>query len=156
MGNKSDIRQRLKTLFASQRLAVLATHNSGQPYGSLVSFAATDDLKEILFATTRETRKYVNLSADARVAMVIDSRSNKESDIHDAIAVTATGRAEETVPPEKEQFARMYLEKHPYLREFVSSPSCALLRVKVETYYFVSKFEEVVALHAKDGFNHEP
>ena len=65
---------RLKALLESQKLAVLATHREGQPYGSLVSFVATEDMKQILFATTRSTRKYANLTADDRVAMVIDNR----------------------------------------------------------------------------------
>jgi len=94
MKKEFDTMQQLKTLLARQRLAVLATHWSGQPYSSLVSFAATADLKDILFATTRATRKYPNLSADARVALLIDNRSNKESDIQKAVAVTATGNAE--------------------------------------------------------------
>ena len=143
MKKEFDTMQQLKTLLARQRLAVLATHCSGQPYSSLVSFAATEDLKELLFATTRATRKYANLSADARVALLIDSRSNKESDIQKAVAVTATGSAEEIHPPEKERFVELYLTKHPYLKEFVDSPACALLRVRVDTYYFVSRFQEV-------------
>jgi nitroimidazol reductase NimA-like FMN-containing flavoprotein (pyridoxamine 5'-phosphate oxidase superfamily) len=147
MESETTIRKRLKKLLSSQRLAVLATHSLGQPYGSLVSFAVTDDLKEILFATIRSTRKYANLSADARVAMVIDSRSNRDTDIHRAVAVTVTGRAEEVVPPEKEPFLKLYLKKHPYLKEFVQAPTCALLRVRVESYYFVSRFQDVTEIH---------
>jgi nitroimidazol reductase NimA-like FMN-containing flavoprotein (pyridoxamine 5'-phosphate oxidase superfamily) len=64
----------LISFFRSQPLAVLATHNKGQPYGSLVAFAATHDLDYLIFSTTRSTRKFANLSADPRVAMVIDNR----------------------------------------------------------------------------------
>jgi nitroimidazol reductase NimA-like FMN-containing flavoprotein (pyridoxamine 5'-phosphate oxidase superfamily) len=140
--------QILKTLLASQRLAVLATQRGGQPYGSLVSFAATQDMREILFATTRATRKYENLLAEPRVALLIDNRSNKESDIHEATAVTATGRAEELAGADREVYLDLYLRKHPYLRDFVLSPTCALLRVKVTTYYMVNRFQEVTELHA--------
>ena len=142
-------RERLKALLESQRLAVLATHREGQPYGSLVSFVATEDMKQVLFATTRSTRKYENLTADARVALLIDNRSNQDSDIHEATAVTATGRAEEIEGADKERFLRLYLERHPYLRDFVDSPTCALLRVRVETYYLVNRFQEVTELHAE-------
>ena len=142
-------RERLKALLESQRLAVLATHREGQPYGSLVSFVATEDMKQVLFATTRSTRKYENLTADARVALLIDNRSNQDSDIHEATAVTATGRAEEIEGADKERFLRLYLERHPYLRDFVNSPTCALLRVRVETYYLVNRFQEVTELHAE-------
>jgi len=124
-------RERLRALLESQRLAVLATH------------------REVLFATTRSTRKYENITADARVALLIDNRSNQDSDIHEATAVTATGRADEIEGADKERFLRLYLERHPYLQDFVNSPTCALLRVRVETYYLVNRFQEVTELHAE-------
>lgn len=132
-------------LLKSQKLAVLSTHRKGQPYASLVVFAATDDLKQILFATTRATRKYDNIMQDPRVALLIDSRTNMNADVHGAIAVTATGKAEEV--KDKEAFLKIYLSKHPHLKDFVHSPTCALLRVKVDTYYMVSKFQKVLELH---------
>ena len=147
MSDISEAKAQLEQLFASQRLAVLGTHNNGQPYGSLVAFAATDDLRDILFATTRSTRKYANLSADSRVSMLIDSRSNEDIDFHAGIAATAAGRAEEVSKDEGDPFLDIFLEKHPYLREFVLSPTCALLRVRVDTYYVVSRFQNVVEIH---------
>jgi nitroimidazol reductase NimA-like FMN-containing flavoprotein (pyridoxamine 5'-phosphate oxidase superfamily) len=143
-------RQRLKDLLDSQKLAVLGTHRQGQPYGSLVSFVATEDMKQLLFATTRSTRKYENLTADARVSLVVDNRSNQDADIHEATAVTATGRAEELGDADKEPFLRLYLDRHPYLKDFANSPTCALLRVRVETYYLVNRFQEVTELHVQE------
>jgi uncharacterized protein YhbP (UPF0306 family) len=134
-------------LLKTQKLAVLSTHHKGQPYASLVVFASTEDLKQILFATTRTTRKYDNIVHDPRVALLIDSRSNLNTDIQGAIAVTATGRAEEVTGKEKDASLKIYLSKHPHLKDFVHSPTCALLRVKVETYYMVSKFQKVQELH---------
>ena len=150
MHDISRLKKRLEELLQSQKLAVLATHNQGQPYGSLVSFAATKDLKQILFATTRSTRKYANLKKDTRVALVIDSRENRETDLHKAMAVTVTGKAEETGPGEKEVYSGIYLEKHPYLKDFLKSPTCSLLRIDVDTYYLVRRFQEVSELHVED------
>jgi heme iron utilization protein len=146
MEDAGKLKHTVGELLRSQKLAVLSTHNKGQPYASLVVFAATQDLKLLLFATTRATRKYDNLSHDPRVALLIDSRSNLNSDIHGAIAVTATGIAEEVGEKEKEALLKIYLAKHPHLKEFVHSPTCALLRIKVETYYLVSKFQKVFEL----------
>ena len=42
---------------------------------------------------------------------------------------------------------QLYLARHPHLEEFVTSPSCALLRVSVASYYLVSHFQEVMELH---------
>ena len=138
----------LRELFVSQRLAVLATHDGdGQPYASLMAFAATDDLRYILVATGRPTRKYANLSADPRVALLIDSRSNRDADIHRAVAATVVGRAEEVEGIDRDRLVKLYLAKHPHLEEFVTSPSCVLIRVKVVCYYLVSRFQEVTTLH---------
>jgi nitroimidazol reductase NimA-like FMN-containing flavoprotein (pyridoxamine 5'-phosphate oxidase superfamily) len=109
------LKEFLKDLFSSQRLAVLATQNRRQPYGNLVAFMATDDLKHLLFATTRATRKYANISRNPRIAMVVDNRSNQEADFHQVAAVTATGVVKEVEGPEKERFQKLYLSRHPYL-----------------------------------------
>jgi len=149
MEKTAQLKEFLKDLFSKQRLAVLATQNRGQPYGSLVAFMATGDLKHLLFATTRATRKYANISKNPRIAMVVDTRSNREADFHQAAAVTATGVVKEMVGPQKRRLQKLYLSKHPYLKEFVSSPTCALLRMDVETYYIVRQFQNVVELHIK-------
>ena len=148
--------QTLQGLFSSQRLAILATQSGGQPYGSLVAFAASADLRHLLFATTRATRKFANLSGEPRVAMVIDSRTNREADFHEAIAATATGIVKEVGGPEREEFLKLYLSKHPSLEEFATSPTCALLRLDVDTYYVVSQFQEVMELHIKDELDNFP
>ena len=93
MIDREQLKQRLHQLFASQKLAVLSTQQQGQPYASLIAFAASDDLKELYFATPRATRKYAYLEANPKVALLIDSRSNQDSDIHQAIAATAVGKA---------------------------------------------------------------
>jgi uncharacterized pyridoxamine 5'-phosphate oxidase family protein len=144
MEKTSRLKNFLKNLFSKQKLAVLATQDRKQPYGNLVAFMATDDLKHLLFATTRATRKYKNISRNPRIAMVVDNRSNQENDFHKAAAVTATGVVKETLGPQKRRFQKLYLSKHPYLKEFVSSPTCALLRMDVETYYVVRQFQNVV------------
>jgi nitroimidazol reductase NimA-like FMN-containing flavoprotein (pyridoxamine 5'-phosphate oxidase superfamily) len=133
----------LRALLDSQRFAVLATHGEGQPYASLMAFAATSDLKELIFATERHTRKYANLCSDARTAVLVDSRSNRSSDIQNAVAVTVIGRAEEVEGDKRDHLLRIYLAKHPDLEGFATSPSCALVRVKVESYRVVSRFQEV-------------
>lgn len=145
----SPLKEDLKALFQSQSLAVLATQSHGYPYASLVAFVATEDLKYLLFATGRATRKYANISADSRVAMLIDNRSNQVADFRLAMAVTARGTAEEFQGTEKETLLEAYLAKHPHLREFVKAPSCAFLRISVETYFVVNRFQHVVELHVK-------
>jgi hypothetical protein len=147
MVDSGEIQSKLTELFSSQKLAVLSTQYEGQPYASLVSFVAADDLKYLLFVTGRGTRKYANLAADSRAALLIDSRSNRESDLQQAIAVTATGIVDEMQGADRERLVDLYLAKHPYLAEFVNSPSNAFLGLKVESFIMVSGFQNVVVFH---------
>ena len=147
MEKAEDIQKHLRDLFASQNLAVLATQNNEQPYASLVAFFATDDLRHIYFATPRTTRKFANLSADGRVAVLINNSTNQSADFHRAISVTAVGDAEEISGADRDQQLLLYLAKHPYLEEFAKSPTCALVRVAVRSYYLVRNFQKVMEYH---------
>jgi nitroimidazol reductase NimA-like FMN-containing flavoprotein (pyridoxamine 5'-phosphate oxidase superfamily) len=138
--------QELSQLFASQTLAVLSTQWQGQPYASLVAFASTSDLKSLTFATSRSTRKYANLQSDPRAAMLIDNRSNRATDLNQAKAVTAIGHAERTESSTTREMKRLYLSKHPYLEEFLSSENCALFELVVQKYILVSRFQQVVEM----------
>ena len=144
-----QLKATIKELLDTQRLAVLSTNNKGQPYSNLVAFSASEDLKTLIFATTRSTRKYANLTAESRVSLLIDNRSNKVSDFFQAIAITATGIATEIKGEEKDHLLKHYLDKHTTLKDFVQSPTCALLKIMVEVYYVVNRFQNVQELHIK-------
>jgi nitroimidazol reductase NimA-like FMN-containing flavoprotein (pyridoxamine 5'-phosphate oxidase superfamily) len=147
METKKKMRLQLAELFRSQNLAALSTHRDGQPYASLVAFYAADDLKQIYFVTPKTTRKFSNLSADNRVAVMVNSSINQVSDFHRAISVTAVGKAEVVAESEKEPILNLYLAKHPHLEDFVQAPTCALVGVSVKTYYLVKNFQNVMELH---------
>ncbi len=140
------LKTQLHQLLLSQRLAVLSTHDQGQPYASLVAFAVTDDLERMLFATARTTRKFHNMTEDARVALLVDNRSNTERDFHEAMAATALGIAGEIPAPEAAHLREIYLARHPYLEGFLDSESCALMEVRIRKYLVVSRFQNVFQL----------
>lgn len=139
-----EIQLVLRELFRSQRFAVLATDNHGQPFASLMAFAATEDLGQIVLLTERTARKFANLEANRRVALLIDDRENKGSDTQDSVAVTAIGEAEEVGPEAGAPLLQLYLARHPYLAAFAASPTCAIVRVKISSYQVVSRFQDVV------------
>ena len=133
----------IRKLLESQRLAVLSTQGKEQPYSNLVAFGVTPDLQKLIFATTRATRKYANLLKHPQVSMLIDNRTNETADFAEASAVTVLGRAIEVQGDERSHHLNIYLAKHPYLGDFVTSPNCALFVVKVERYIMVTRFQEV-------------
>lgn len=130
MKELSDLRE----MFNSQKLAVLATQSEGQPHGCLVAFACSNDLKHLFFSTDRNTRKYHDIRTNPRVAMLIDNRSNEESDFQQAVAVTAKGYAQELEGHDRERWIAIYLEKHPHLADFTHIPNVALLQIDVDEY----------------------
>ena len=147
MESTEEIRSRLRDLCTSQKLAVVSTQSGGQPYASLVAFVVSDDLRHFFFVTPRTTRKFAYLAEDSRVAVLINSSTNQESDFHDAVSITAIGTAEEIMGSERENFLALYLSKHPYLEDFAHSPSCALIKITTHSYYMVKHFQNVMELH---------
>ncbi|MBC8456463.1 MAG: pyridoxamine 5'-phosphate oxidase family protein [Deltaproteobacteria bacterium] len=147
MEDLNTVKKDLKALFRSQNLAVLATQEGDRPYLTLVAFVSSEDLRYLLFTTTRSTRKYANLSASSGVAMLVDNRSNEPSDFRWAMAVTATGKAEEIDRNQEKELFDAYLAKHPHLQEFATSPTCAFVRIRVDTYYVVTRFQKVLEVH---------
>ncbi len=141
---RSELFILVKALFRSQRLAVLATSGGSQPHTSLVACSSTDDLRFLIFATDRATRKYLNIQANPRVSLLVDNRANSEEDFVEAIAVTVFGEALEAFNEERTRCVELLLEKHPALKEFLNQPATAVLRIRVERYQIVSRFQNVV------------
>jgi len=139
-----ELGRRVRELLASQGLAVLATQRGGQPHTSLVAFAATNDLSCLVFATERDTRKFTNLAADPRVALLVDDRSHRPADLAEATAVTATGPACEATGEQRALLADLLLRKHPELKAFTAEAGCALIVVAVEAHQVVTRFQSVV------------
>ncbi|MDP8218328.1 MAG: pyridoxamine 5'-phosphate oxidase family protein [Candidatus Theseobacter exili] len=133
----------IKTFLQVEHFAVLATQGEEYPYCSLVGYASTADCKEVLFATDRQTHKYENLVNNPKVSMLIDSQTNQENDFKDAQALTILGSAREVDIDEHPEYLTLYLKKHPALKEFVTSPDCALIKIVVDKYIMVTDFQDV-------------
>ncbi|MCX7004410.1 MAG: pyridoxamine 5'-phosphate oxidase family protein [bacterium] len=146
MKSGDDVIQEIHDLLATQSLGVLATSLAGQPYTSLVAFAASTDLRQVWFVTERATRKYQNVLADARAAMLVDSRSGAHRDFAQAVAVTLTGLVREARAEERATAQAVYLAKHPALQSFAGAPTCALMCLAVQRCLLVRQFQQVQEL----------
>jgi nitroimidazol reductase NimA-like FMN-containing flavoprotein (pyridoxamine 5'-phosphate oxidase superfamily) len=138
------MRNMVARLVQEQPYAVLCTQGEGQPYGSLVALAVSEDLRSAVFATPITTRKYRLLCDCDHVALVIDSRSRSSADMMHIEAITATGRARQVSPgSEFAQQASLLVARHPQLELFVRSPTTALFHVDIIRYFHVTRFQEV-------------
>jgi nitroimidazol reductase NimA-like FMN-containing flavoprotein (pyridoxamine 5'-phosphate oxidase superfamily) len=147
---EKDIQKEISSLLSSQKLAVLSTQRDGQPYSSLMAFAFSSDLKDIVVATGRSTRKHQNLVQESRVSLLIDNRSNSENDFHGAAALTVLGKAEQINDTERLGYEELYLKRHPYLEKFLCSSSTAFFKVMVHHYLLVSHFQKVKEYRVRD------
>lgn len=148
MESLQETRRSVGDLLAAQRFAVLSTESEAGPYSNLIAFWASDDLSRAIFATMRATRKFNYLTAHPRVSLLFDNRSNRDVDVREAMAVTATGSAAEITAQAARAAAETdFLGKHPHLASFLASPGCALVEVTIDTYYVVTRFQSVVELH---------
>jgi len=138
------IPERLKVLDRREYFAVLATDDDGQPYTSLINFALTPDCKAVIFATPRATQKYRNMIKTKAVALLIDNRSKNAKNLMGTEAVTVIGKARLLRKGKAwEDFANIYIKKHPDLAVFVHSPSTALMVVDATRCIHVSQFQTI-------------
>ncbi len=134
---------RLRHLLETQKYAVLATDNHGQPYTSLMAYSITDDLRSFILMTERGRLKYENLMSNPRVAIMIDNRENLGRDLEATLAVTAQGVAEEISGEARDAARAFCLARHPALQSFAESPNCAFIRIQVTSYVIVRQFQDV-------------
>ena len=136
----------LRSLLNSRYVGVLATTNGTQPYPALVGYATSRDIKELTFATPRQTRKYAHLQSNPEVAMLFDDRSNDAADIMNAVAATAIGRAAELHGNQRDAYLQAYVARHPDLCDFARATSTALFRIQVHKYILVRRFQNVIEI----------
>lgn len=139
-----NLADQIRQLVDQQSFCILCTQGESQPYGSLIAFAFTDDLKHIFFTTPKATRKYKLLTECQRVALVIDSRCQHLDDMTQVDAVTITGKATQIRSGADYELGISLLKnRHPYLVGFLDSASTALFRIDVVRYFHVTRFQEV-------------
>jgi heme iron utilization protein len=129
--------QLLKEVVDTQYFAVLNTVGEGVPYSNLVSFVISQDLRSLVFVTDRNTRKYRNIQENKNISLLIDNRTNRPSDVSQAIAITVIGIAREQIE-NKSSLQAIFLTRHPYLQQFVENPDNALILVTVSEYIIAS------------------
>jgi heme iron utilization protein len=151
MGTISGTKVLLRQIVKTQYFGVLATLSIQQPYTNLVAFAASDDLKRVIFTTNRNTQKYRNIIANNKVALLIDNRSNDISDFSKALAVTVIGTAGELIVNKNDKLVQNYLNKHPSLMEFLKQPDTAVINLTV-TDFIIAHFDRTERIRLEKIF----
>ncbi len=139
-----SLRDRIHQLLSEQKFCVLSTQGQSQPYGSLIAFAFTDNLKYLYFTTPVATRKFKLLKECHRIALLVDSRCQHLADMTQVEAVTITARARHVTSGELYKTGiNMLKTRHPYLKQFLEAESTALFQAAAVRYFHVGRFQEV-------------
>ena len=145
--NESELKKEIEQVLNKCRLATLATSDGVSPYASLIGFASMDKDFSIIFATPSSGRKYRNLKAIPKAALLISAASGTDNDFYEASALTITGKCEEI--SQKNESVTCYIKKFPELENFANDQETAFFRLKSESFYLVKNFQEVRELHLR-------
>ena len=135
--------EEIRTLLAERKYAVLATQSDGQPHASLMAFTPVDDIKRLVFATYRKTRKYESIIRDGRAALLIGSGIEPFEQQRTGLIVTAHGNVSDAFGNSRQSMLMSHIERHPEFEEFFLSPECALIVMEISNYQLVTSTDEV-------------
>ncbi len=130
----------LRRVMTTQYFAVLNTIGEGLPHSCLISFAAADDLRSLVFVTRRDTQKYKDIQENQEVSLLVDNRTNSPTDIYEATAIEVIGTAKEDTE-NGSRFKAVLIDRHPQLQRFAEAADNAIILVRVRE-YVISGFDE--------------
>lgn len=127
------MREDIKSLIRSRRHCVLATARDSLPYCSLMNYAADDSCTRIYMATSKNTRKYLNLLQNPKASLLIDDRHASPP-----LALTLTGTFEKITDPEEIKRLRSHLlQDSQDIKGFLDKPDAALICIRVCSLVFL-------------------
>ena len=149
--NKQDtIKEYIEGFIKTSRFAVLATEGDGQPHTSLVAITPFGSLRQLIFATYRNTRKYRNLANNCKVAVLIEGTHVNMKGLNEIVVLSIIGYTEEIRITDNEAAYQAHLKRHPEMESFMLSPDCALILVTAQSYQVVNGIDDVMWLTADD------
>jgi heme iron utilization protein len=139
-----SVLERLKAFDKKEYFGVLATDNNGKPYTSLIAYALSPDLNKIIFATPKGTSKYRNILHSTHIALLIDNRTQSEQNLLETEAITVIGTSKPVRRGKTwNEFAKVFLEKHPTFEPFLISSTTALIAIEIIRCIHVGRFQTI-------------
>lgn len=146
MEKDKDMERLTAELLGGQLFGILSTRGTERPHSVIVSFVSANHLKEIIFVTPRQTRKYEDILADGHVSLFVDNRTNTITDLQTLVGVEARGIAAPVEPDGAGVYRQLYLAKYPDMKDFIDSPSSVLMKITVARYEMIRHFQNVTFL----------
>jgi nitroimidazol reductase NimA-like FMN-containing flavoprotein (pyridoxamine 5'-phosphate oxidase superfamily) len=136
--------EKMKALVKQKDICVLATVSENRPHCSLMAYVADKDCREIYMVTSRQTKKFRNLSANPLVSLLIDTREEHTGMERPHVqALTVSGVYEE-IPDEtrKTRIRSKLLDKHPHIKDLMDMPDAEIFCVKITSFLLLDGVSE--------------
>jgi nitroimidazol reductase NimA-like FMN-containing flavoprotein (pyridoxamine 5'-phosphate oxidase superfamily) len=135
---------KMKELVREKDICVLSTVSGNKPHCSLMSYTTDSERREFYMVTSRETRKFKNLTDNPNVSLLIDTREEHMGPHRNqASALTVSGRIEEIRDINKQrEISLLLLERHPHLEELFKRDDTAILCVKADSFLLLKGISE--------------
>jgi nitroimidazol reductase NimA-like FMN-containing flavoprotein (pyridoxamine 5'-phosphate oxidase superfamily) len=135
---------KMKGLIREKDICVLSTVSGNKPHCSLMAYTTDSECRKFYMVTSRETRKYRNLTDNPNVSLLIDTREeNRGPHRNQASALTVSGQIEEIRDLKKQrEISHLLLERHPHLEELFNRDDTAILCVKPDSFLLLRGVSE--------------
>jgi len=136
--------EKMKALVREKDVCVMATVSGGKPHCSLMAYVTDDDCSEIYMVTHKHTRKYVNLTENPSVSLIIDTREEHLGSHRPKVkALTLSGLYQKMDSVEREAIFRIkLLERYPHMKAFINHPDAELLPIKISSFLLLDGLED--------------
>ncbi|NDV28897.1 pyridoxamine 5'-phosphate oxidase family protein [Desulfovibrio sp. JC010] len=134
--NKSAQLKDCQELISENSILVLATQGEDGVHTSLMAYAGSADCNEIYMISSRNSRKWKNLSRYPQVSLLIDDRDQKLSGRRNEIkALTIKGTFIPVVDKTEEKaILKQIAGAVPAIASAFSGPENSIIRVKAESF----------------------
>jgi len=133
--------EKIKTLIRENNICVLATTGAKGPHTSLMAYICSTDCTEIYLVTPVNTLKYRNLTSNARVSLLVDTREKESRST--VRALTITGKARFIGDTDKiDSVLSQFQQRHTYLQGLLDQPDIAFICVSIETIQLQNNIDE--------------
>lgn len=145
INKQSSIKECIEGVLKTSSFAVLATEGNGQPHTSLIAISQFGNFRQIVFVTYRNTLKYLNLSQNNKVAVLIEGEYLNMKGLKESVVLTIIGHTEEIEIEieENEAIYQAHLKRHPQMKSFMLSSDCAIIQVIAQSYQVVYGLDEI-------------
>lgn len=130
-GNYFVMLNKIKPLINENDICVLATTGADGPHTSLMAYICSTDCTEIYLVTSVNTLKYRNLTSNAKVSLLVDTRDKEPR--QKVRALTIKGKAHVIEDTGKIDSVRSQIQKrHAHLQGLLDQPDIAFICVSIE------------------------